>query len=217
MTLNRGGNTEERIVEAALRLFAQQGFSGTSTREIARLANVNETSLFRYFPRKQDLFWAAVQSRLDRLHLSKELQAGLAQQGTPEVVIPLIVEFLVQTAVFEPELIRLFYVSLLELSPAAERVCRLQLAPIFQVITDYVGRCVAEGILRPGVDPALTTISLATSILSHQSASRLLMDSSTPYNNTAEAISAYSAFWLSALIPENKAAAAAAGPSNGTR
>jgi AcrR family transcriptional regulator len=212
MTQSRGGNMEERIVDAAVRLFAQQGFSGTSTREIARLANVNETSLFRYFPRKQDLFWAAVQSRLDRLHLSKELETGLAQGGDPEVVLPLIIEFLVQTSIFEPELVRLLHFGLLELGAVAERVCRQQLVPIFQAISDYLARCIRVGILRKGVDPALTTLSLATTILSHQSASRLLMEFSTPYSNTAEAISVYSAFWLGALISDPAAAAA---PANG--
>jgi AcrR family transcriptional regulator len=212
MTHTRGGSTEVRIVDAAVRLFAQQGFSGTSTREIARLANVNETSLFRYFPRKQDLFWAAVRSRLDHLHLSEALQAGLAQHGDPEVVIPLIVEFLLQTSILEPELVRLLHFGLLELGPIAERVCRQQLIPIFQAITDYLGQCVKDGILRKGVDPVLTTLSLAITILPHQSASRMLMDPCAPYSNTAEAISAYSNFWLGALMCD---ATAAAEPSNG--
>ena len=57
----------QRIVEAAVDLFSRQGFSGTSTREIARLADVNEASLFRHFLSKQELFWAALQSRLQRL------------------------------------------------------------------------------------------------------------------------------------------------------
>ncbi len=42
--------TETRIVEAAVQLFAQNGFKGASTRDIARLARVNEVTLFRYFP-----------------------------------------------------------------------------------------------------------------------------------------------------------------------
>ena len=44
--------TEVRIIEAAVQLFAQQGFKGTSTREIAELAKVNEATLFRHFAKK---------------------------------------------------------------------------------------------------------------------------------------------------------------------
>lgn len=118
--------TKGRIVEAAVQLFAQQGFRGTSTREIARLADVNETSLFRHFSRKQELFWAALQSRLDKVRVPKELQLALAEDYNPEVVVPLIVRFLVQTATLQRELIRILHFSLLELRPSAERICRQQ-------------------------------------------------------------------------------------------
>lgn len=46
--------TEVRIVEAAEQLFAHNGFKGTSTWEIAQLADLNEATLFRYFPRKPE-------------------------------------------------------------------------------------------------------------------------------------------------------------------
>jgi AcrR family transcriptional regulator len=42
--------TEVRIVEAAAQLFAHNGFKGTTTRDIAQLADLNEATLFRYFP-----------------------------------------------------------------------------------------------------------------------------------------------------------------------
>jgi AcrR family transcriptional regulator len=201
--MNQANNgAQERIVEAAVQLFSRQGFSGTSTREIARLADVNETSLFRHFPRKQDLFWAALQSRLDRLRVRKELQQGLAQRGTPEVVVPLIVELLVHTTVYQPELIRLLYVGLLELRPAAERVYRQHLAPIFQAINDYLAYCVEAGWMR-GVDPSITAAAFTTSVLAHQGMFNLSHSSGAPYSNVEEAVAAYSNYWLTALMPHN--------------
>lgn len=107
----------DRIVEASVRLFSNQGFNGTSTREIARLADVNESSLFRYFPTKEGLFWAALQSCLDSLRLRKELKAGLAQMDNPAIVIPLIVELMVETATYHPEVLNLLGICLLELRP----------------------------------------------------------------------------------------------------
>ena len=55
---NRPGKsvTEVRIVEAAVQLFSRHGYKGTSTRDISCLAEVNEVTLFRYFPRKTELF-----------------------------------------------------------------------------------------------------------------------------------------------------------------
>ncbi len=39
--------TEQRILDAAMRVFGRDGVSGATTREIARVARVNEVTLFR--------------------------------------------------------------------------------------------------------------------------------------------------------------------------
>lgn len=46
----------ERLREAARALFAERGYAGTTTKEIARRAEVSETLLFRYFGGKATLF-----------------------------------------------------------------------------------------------------------------------------------------------------------------
>jgi AcrR family transcriptional regulator len=47
--------TGPRILEAATRVFARDGVSGATTREIARQARVNEVTLFRHFRNKEEL------------------------------------------------------------------------------------------------------------------------------------------------------------------
>ena len=47
--------TEQRILDAAMRVFARDGVSGATTREIARVAKVNEVTLFRHFRNKNEL------------------------------------------------------------------------------------------------------------------------------------------------------------------
>jgi hypothetical protein len=54
----------EKAVQAAGKLFARQGYHGTSTREIAQLGEVSENTLFRHFDHKEDLFWAAIRWQL---------------------------------------------------------------------------------------------------------------------------------------------------------
>lgn len=49
-------SARERIMEAAVQVFGEQGFKGATTREIARVAEVNETTLFRNFQNKEVLF-----------------------------------------------------------------------------------------------------------------------------------------------------------------
>jgi AcrR family transcriptional regulator len=194
------GTTEQRIIEAAVQLFSRQGFTGTSTRELARLAEVNEASLFRHFPRKQDLFWAALQTQLEYVRPRKELQEALFKGADPQRVVPLIVELLVHIAVYRFDLVRLLYVGFLELRPGTERLYRQYPGPLFGAINDYLQRCVKSGTLRT-VDPSITTVAFASTILARQGLYPLLPDGGAPYSNAEEAVEAYSKFWLSVLLP----------------
>jgi AcrR family transcriptional regulator len=53
--------TRARILKAATNVFAQAGLQGATTREIARVAGVNEVTLFRHFSSKEQLLGAVVQ------------------------------------------------------------------------------------------------------------------------------------------------------------
>jgi AcrR family transcriptional regulator len=50
-----GRPTRDRISTAALQLFAEKGFDGTSVRDIARAAGIAEGALYRHFPSKEAL------------------------------------------------------------------------------------------------------------------------------------------------------------------
>src|SRR5689334_22053978 len=54
-------SAEERraaIIRAVRRVFAEKGFDGTTTRELATAAHVSEALLFKHFPNKEALFSA---------------------------------------------------------------------------------------------------------------------------------------------------------------
>ena len=55
-------DTSQRILDAAIRVFARDGVSGATTREIARAARVNEVTLFRHFKNKDELLRQVVLS-----------------------------------------------------------------------------------------------------------------------------------------------------------
>src|SRR5260370_22639938 len=73
----------QQILQVAVKLFARQGYNGATTREISRMAKVNEAIIFRHFPTKEDLYWAVIeeQCRPGRSRTSGELQAQLQEQG----------------------------------------------------------------------------------------------------------------------------------------
>ncbi|HEY3669580.1 MAG TPA: TetR/AcrR family transcriptional regulator [Acidimicrobiia bacterium] len=59
-TRRKRGEPRRLLLEAARELFSSQGYSGTSTREIAERAGVSETLMFRYFGSKVGLFREAL-------------------------------------------------------------------------------------------------------------------------------------------------------------
>jgi AcrR family transcriptional regulator len=56
----RGEDTRRRILDTALALFAAEGFSGASTREIAERAGVNLPAIQYYFGSKEGLYRAVI-------------------------------------------------------------------------------------------------------------------------------------------------------------
>ncbi|WP_427885039.1 TetR/AcrR family transcriptional regulator [Kribbella sp. GL6] len=57
----------DEVLRAAVRAFAESGYEGTKTDEIARLAGVSQPYVIRLFGTKQQLFLAAVRSVCDRI------------------------------------------------------------------------------------------------------------------------------------------------------
>jgi AcrR family transcriptional regulator len=65
--------TKAQIVRAAATVFAEAGIKGATTREIARVADVHETTLFRHFENKAAILTAVLNQ------LSEEMTASLNQ------------------------------------------------------------------------------------------------------------------------------------------
>uniref|UniRef100_UPI004048AA85 TetR/AcrR family transcriptional regulator n=1 Tax=Lysinibacillus sp. FSL H8-0500 TaxID=2921393 RepID=UPI004048AA85 len=53
--------TAERIIEAALQLVSEKGYTAATTKSIAELAGVNEVTLFRHFGNKRGLLKAIIE------------------------------------------------------------------------------------------------------------------------------------------------------------
>lgn len=77
-----GEASRERILHAALRLFALQGFKNTSTRDIAKAAQVNIASLNYYFGDKAGLYRAAFSCLGEPLREQNETK-GFSRPGIP--------------------------------------------------------------------------------------------------------------------------------------
>jgi len=190
----------DKILQAAGQMFARQGYYATTTREIARLAEVSENTLFRHFDKKEDLFWASLGAYSSGLRFRKDLMEGLSECQPPEVVLPRIVEMLADTVNYRPELIRLISIAFIELHPKVGEFCVESLAPFFSAINRYLERNIREGKIRE-LDPTILTAALMMTVLTHPGIYNLIEGEKPIYSNGQEAHRAYSKFWLNLIVP----------------
>ncbi|WP_432559376.1 TetR/AcrR family transcriptional regulator [Granulicoccus sp. GXG6511] len=76
-TLSKGGRRREQILSAAVELFGEVGYRGTSLRDIAQRVGITHPGLLYHFHSKQELLSAVLARRDD----SDEMTFGLAEQG----------------------------------------------------------------------------------------------------------------------------------------
>jgi AcrR family transcriptional regulator len=189
---------KEKITLAAGQLFARQGYHGTSTREIARLADVSENTIFRHFDHKEDLFWSALRARCSVISLRRDMLEAMADGDAPEVILPKLFEFIADILNYSPELLRLIAVALLEMQWKADVFCDECLSPAFSAISKYLATSAQRG--RVGnLDPTMVTAAMTTMVLVHPWLSRLIDGSNLSYSDSRNTGRVYSRFWLDVL------------------
>jgi len=188
----------DRIIEAAGKLFARQGYHGTTTRQIAQLADVGENTIFRQFDHKEALFWSTLHHYSSGLKLRHDLCDELNRSEAPHVVLPKIIDLLTDIATYKPELLQMITVAFLELHWKAEQFGNEYLSPVFSEISRYIQRKIENGQLR-GSDPTILTAALTMTTLFHPEISRLISGGKPLYRKSRDAAHAYAEFWLDLL------------------
>lgn len=143
--------TRKRILQAAVQVFADQGYTGATTRGIAEAAGVSELTLFRHFGSKKNLFMAAIQ----RHSAIPGIEAALASQlsGDPRQDLTMIgTHFLSTLTERRQELLMTLYEAgrIPEVRQVSAQVPRQQR----EMLTSYMRRQIETGQLRD-LDPSM--------------------------------------------------------------
>lgn len=147
---------EERrrlIVEAAVALFSQKGFRGTTTKEIAEAAGCSEATIFKHFATKHELYSAILEakSRIEET-LAKAAHAA-AQKDDAGVFHAVGLESLTRTEQ-DPSLMRLLLFSALEGHDLSHLFFESKLRGLHEFLSSYIKMRIADGAFQP-VDPLL--------------------------------------------------------------
>ena len=125
--------TRASIHEGAMRLFADQGFHGTTIDEIAETADVSRATVFSYFPTKEEIVFGDTSSAIHAL------AAGLGERDDGHGTIAVVQAWLGElTGWLEPEVALRLRLVREEPAVAARRLSIL--AEIERVIADAFER-----------------------------------------------------------------------------
>ena len=149
--------SEERrasIVEAACKLFADKGFRGTTTRELAAAVGVTEPVLYEHFKTKRDLYSAIIESKarhgIESVKVLSERYAGSNDDtGFFKALGMNIIDFYT----LDPDVVRLLLYSNLE-GHELKDLFHERGSYCFAVVSRHIERRIQEGAIRP-VDPQL--------------------------------------------------------------
>ena len=149
-TQRRTLETRDRLVEAALFLFAERGFEGTTTREIAKRASVALAALPYHFETKDALWRAAADRIFDLLRGALATRIDDLASLEPRERLRLALREFLAFAADHPELHRFM---LTEGTAPSDRLAWLverHVRPLFTAITAWFGDTRHRGLAPEG-------------------------------------------------------------------
>jgi AcrR family transcriptional regulator len=197
--MSRDSDVPLRIVRAATASFSREGYHGTHTSDIARLADVSEVTLYRYFECKEDVFWCALEACFDTIKSRLGALEPYSKNAAPGVMLPKILSVLVDAATFSPELVRMVAIALFEVRGSAEEICRKHMTPLFMTIANYLENNMEAGSIRR-LNSTIMTLGIALTVFAQPEISKLIEGSRFSKLDTREVVERYSEFWLGVLL-----------------
>ena len=157
-------NRRRQLLEHAVALFSQRGFSGTRTKDIAAACGVSEAILFRHFATKEDLYQAILatygsEAGADEwLAAMKQLAADRDDRGFVQCLVRYVFKWFREDASFH----RLMLYARLDGHLLADMMHEQMGLPTIGVLKNYVAQRQREGAFRAG-DPMAMTLFLVSS------------------------------------------------------
>jgi AcrR family transcriptional regulator len=152
------GERRRSIVASAIHLFAEKGFRGTTTRELAGALGVSEPVLYQHFATKRDLYTAIIEAKAEQ---GRGLSAGLREQfagSDDRAFFERLAELILRHSDEDPEFLRLLMFGALERHELARRFYAGHIVQFHDLVAGYIRRRIKEGAFRR-VNPNLAARS----------------------------------------------------------
>jgi AcrR family transcriptional regulator len=154
MTGPRVRNRRAQILSESSRLFAANGFNGTSIRLIATACGITEAAIYRHFKGKTQLYEEVIRFKAGEHDIKGRVARSAAGLGI-EQVLKNLAEYVLELAHRDPELMQLMVNNSREKDPATSVLFKEIRLPLIDHLTAEIAQRIATGEVRE-VDPVIT-------------------------------------------------------------
>jgi AcrR family transcriptional regulator len=203
-----GPDRRKQILDIAMKLFSEQGFDGTSTRQIAEAAEINEALIFRHFKTKEDLYWSVLQDRIERRGRNRRIRELLESGGDFREVLASIAEALLNRTADDAAVTRLLFYSALRNPELSDRFFETYAQQKFELLADFIREGICDGRLR-AVDPLIAARAFMGMIIYHYLTQELFGGARLTSLDTRELAEAITDLFLGGVVAPKRSTAEA--------
>jgi AcrR family transcriptional regulator len=193
-------DTRQRIIDAAVEVFLQEGYAKATTRKIAALADLTEVTLFRHFGSKENLFEAAFKQFGAMDDLTLKLQDQLTGDYRQDLrhMGNVFLEFIKEKG----DVIRLGMLEAGHFPELSSSVCS---APkgLRQILADYLQEQMDKGVIRQ-INPVLAANGFWGMFLYNFLFHSILNEPLRPVMDSSEIVAQFVDIFLEGTIVDKK-------------
>lgn len=142
----------QRILHAAIRVFARKGFFGSRVSDIAKDAGVADGTIYLYFKSKDDLLISVFEDKMDEI--LPAFRTAMEQVADPLGKIRAFIRTHGELVRNDPELAQVLQVELRQSSKFMKEYKPVKFNQLLELLAEAVEEGQKLGIIRPDVQPA---------------------------------------------------------------
>ncbi len=155
-------DVRSQILSEAIRLFAAQGFEGTSVQEIADSVGIRKPSLLYHFSSKEELRRSVLDEILARWN---DVLPHLLLTATREQRFDKVMDALTRFFLEDPDRARLVLREILDRPEDMRRRLETYVRPWVDVIAEQLEKARAKGQVQPDVDPHAYAVNVISMVV----------------------------------------------------
>jgi len=184
------------ILKAAIELFAKNGFRGTTTRDLASQADVNEAIIFRYFTNKTELYRAILEEKVHQGDTHYKEVEQMAQTSDIQTFLEFIGHRFLERHEQDSTFMRLLLFSALEGHELVDMF--LAAIAVRDPMVHYVQRQMDEGKFRR-MDPYLAARAFLGMFVGHVQMQEIFGQKKTREFDRSEVVRTFVSIYLAGM------------------